>query len=156
MWPKMRVCATFAGTLPGTKCPSSWEPGHLSTSAMTGQRQFWGPDRTGKSFSGVWDFRFCLFDGVLCCSGGGGGSFNPNQATSTILVRIIQQSCKCSKLISMCAGATILFCPSTATGTPEKKTSESTGQGWGAKKVLFSHRSSKFPDFFDLTWKFIT
>ena len=38
-----------------------------------------------------------------------GGNLNPNQATSTILVRIIQQSCKRSKLISMCAGATISF-----------------------------------------------
>ena len=26
-WSKMRVCATFTGTFPGTKCPSSWEPG---------------------------------------------------------------------------------------------------------------------------------
>ena len=25
--PKMRVCTTFPGTFPGTKCPSSWEPG---------------------------------------------------------------------------------------------------------------------------------
>ena len=67
-----------------------------------------------------------------------GGNFNPNQATSTILVRIIQESCKCNKLISMCAWATISFSvPAQPQEPPEKKTSESTGQGWGAKNVVF-------------------
>ena len=33
-------------------------------------RQFWGPDRTGKSFSGVWGFRFCLFNDVCVAEEG--------------------------------------------------------------------------------------
>ena len=105
MWSTMRVCTTF----PGTKAQAFANQGHPTTSAMTGQRQFWGPNRTSKSFLGVWDFwlcGLCLFDDISYCREGV-GNFNPNQATSTMFMRTIQQSCKCSKLISMCTWETI-------------------------------------------------
>ena len=44
-------------------------------------------------------------------------------------------------------GQPFLFCPSTATGTPEKKTLESTRQGWGAKNFVFAS-FQKLPRFF--------
>ena len=145
----------FPVTFPGTKCQVPGNQGHLSTSAMTGQRKSWGPNRISKSLSGVWDFRFCLFDDVRVAEEGG-GNFNPNQATSTILVRIVQRSWKCSKLISICAWATIYFCSSTATETPEKKTSESTRQRWGAKLFCFSIVPENSQVLLDLAWKFLS
>ena len=104
MWSKMRVCARSQeqnAQVPGKQ-------GNLSTSAMTGQRQLWGPDRPRKSFSGVWDFRLCLFDNVLCCRGGGGRQPQPQSSDlhSCENHPAIMQG---KKLISMCAGATISF-----------------------------------------------
>ena len=105
MWPKMRVCATFPGTFPGTKCPSSWEPRtsfhecHDWAEALLGTR----PDK--QILFGCLGFQVLPFWRCVA-EEGGMRNFNPNQATSAILVRIIQQSCKCNKLI---AGPTISF-----------------------------------------------
>ena len=131
MWPKMRVCATFPGTngqVPGNQ-------GHLSTSAMTGQRHFWS-DQTSKSFSGVWDCRLCLFDDVLCCRGGDETS-TPIKRPPQLLWESSSNHASAASWSQCVQGRPFLFCPSTATGTPEKITLELTGQRWGAKMFCF-------------------
>ena len=54
--------------------------GRLTTSAMTGQRQFWGPTRASKSFLGVWEFYLCQFDDVSYCTGWGGDQLQPQSS----------------------------------------------------------------------------
>ena len=78
----------------------------VSFNPRLGQRHFWGPTWNNKilfrcsGFLALSLWRFFLLPRSGCAN------FNPNQATSTILMNIIQQSCKCSTLISMCALAT--------------------------------------------------
>ena len=112
----------------------------------SGQTQFWGPKWTSKSFSGVWDFRLCPFEDVSCCRGGGRqlqpqSSDLHNSCENHPAIMQVQQAD-----LNVCMGNHFLFgqCPSTATGTPEKKTSESTGQGRGANFSIVPENSQIF------------
>ena len=108
MWSKMRgFCTTF----PGTKCPSFWEP-------------WLGRGNSGESLFGRLGFLVLPLWWCFVLLRRGGSQLQPESSDSTILMRIIQQSCKCSKLISVFKDG-VLF---------------------------FFHRSWKFPDFFGI-WR---
>ena len=139
----MRVCATF----PGTKCPSSWEPEtsfhkrHDWAKAILGTK----PDK--QTLFGCLGFLVLPLWRCFVLPRRGWGNFNPNQATSTILVWIIQQSCKCSKLISMCAWATISFLSQHSHRNTWEENFGIDGTWMGCNKNVFFHRSWKFPVF---------
>ena len=156
-WSKMRVCATFPGTFPGTKCPSSWEPAHFSTSAMTGQRQFWGPDQTGKSFSGVWGFRLCIFDDVSCCRGGGGGQLQPqssdlhNSCENHPPIMQVQQAD-----LNVCRGNHFFSVPAQPQETLRRKFRNRQGKDGVLIFFCFCIVPKNSQIFLDLAWKFLS
>ena len=120
---------------------------HLSTSAMTWQRQFWGPNRTSKSFSGVWDFWLCLFDDVLCCQRGG-RQLQPqsndlhNSCENHPAIMQVQQAD-----LNVCTGNHFLWVPAQPQELLRRKLRNRQDKD-GVLKFLFFHRSWKFPDLF--------
>ena len=151
MLAKMRACATFPGTFPTTICPSFWESGRLTTSAITGQRQLWGPHRKNKSLLGVWDFWLCLFDDVSYCRGGG-DHLQPQSSDLHNFMRIIQQACKCNKLLH---GQRFFFVPAQPQELLTRKLRNRLDKHGTLSNFVFQS-FYKIPDVCALVWAFLS